>query len=190
MKVVFGLGNPGTAYKNTLHNIGFWLVEKLATHFNCNWKREHSTSLTCSFQIENEDILLVKPKTYMNLSGKSASYILNKYQIAKSDFILISDDVNLPIGKIRFRSQGSSGGHNGIKSVIAALGTNEFPRLRIGIGSPDFDQELADFVLGNWTEEEFEKMQKVISMAEEAIIFALQEGIIKSMNKYNGMDII
>ena len=187
---MFGLGNIGDAYKDTRHNIGFWIVERLAAHFGSGWKKEDFTCITSSFQIEDEKILFVKPTTYMNLSGRAAEYIVTKYAIDLSDFILISDDLNLPIGKIRFRLKGSSGGHNGIKSIISYLGTNEFPRLRVGIGNPEQNGLVVDFVLGHYTEEEKESINKVIEVVQEAIIYALQNGIAGSMNKYNGMNII
>ena len=187
MKVVFGLGNIGDAYKDTRHNIGFWLVERLANHFNSKWKREDSTCIISSFQIKNEKILLVKPKTYMNLSGKAAIRIITKYDVNLSDFILISDDINLPIGKLRFRLKGTSGGHNGIKSVISYLETNEFPRLRIGIGGPNQNEEVADFVLGKYSAEEKIVISKVIAVAQDAVIYALQNSVEAAMNKYNGL---
>lgn len=190
MQLVLGLGNIGEKYKDTRHNIGFWVVEALAKAFNADWDTDGDVALTATIPLDDEDIVLAKPTTFMNLSGKAAFYLLNQYQINISDFILINDDVSLPIGKIRFRRKGGSGGHNGIKSVISYLETEQFSRLKVGIGNPQEDMDLVEFVLGKYADDEAAKMEKVVEICKEAILYYLKNDIKDAMNKYNGINII
>lgn len=190
MQLVLGLGNIGEKYTDTRHNIGFWIVEALAKAFHADWQTDGDVALTARTALDDEEIVLAKPTTFMNLSGKAAFYLLNKYQINISDFIIINDDVSLPIGKIRFRSKGGSGGHNGIKSVISYLDTEQFSRLKVGIGNPQEDMDLVEFVLGEYSDEEAAKMETVVEICKEAILYYLKSDINDAMNKYNGINII
>lgn len=190
MQLVLGLGNIGEKYTDTRHNIGFWIVEALAKALDADWQTDGDVALTARIALDDEEIVLAKPTTFMNLSGKAAFYLLNKYQINISDFIIINDDVSLPIGKIRFRSKGGSGGHNGIKSVISYLDTEQFSRLKVGIGNPQEDMDLVEFVLGEYSDEEAAKMETVVEICKEAILYYLKSDINDAMNKYNGINII
>jgi PTH1 family peptidyl-tRNA hydrolase len=190
VQLVLGLGNIGEKYTDTRHNIGFWIVEALAKAFHADWQTDGDVALTARIALDDEEIVLAKPTTFMNLSGKAAFYLLNKYQINISDFIIINDDVSLPIGKIRFRSKGGSGGHNGIKSVISYLDTEQFSRLKVGIGNPQEDMDLVEFVLGEYSDEEAAKMETVVEICKEAILYYLKSDINDAMNKYNGINII
>ncbi len=171
--IIIGLGNPGEKYENTRHNVGFMVLDKLSK----SWKRGPNY-LYSDINIFGEKVRLVKPTTYMNLSGEVFKYLPH------DDIIVVYDDLDLPLGRIRIRKNGSAGGHNGIKSIISFIG-QDFPRIRIGIGPKPQDIDAADYVLSNFSREEFEKLEKVIELTIEAIESIISEGIDKAMNKYN-----
>ncbi|SDH66537.1 peptidyl-tRNA hydrolase, PTH1 family [Fervidobacterium changbaicum] len=177
MLIIIGLGNPGEKYANTRHNVGFMVLDRLGK----SWK-SGPNYLYSDVNIAGQKVKLVKPTTYMNLSGEVFKYLPH------DDIIVVYDDLDLPLGRIRIRKDGSAGGHNGIKSIISYIGQN-FPRIRIGIGPKPKEVDAADFVLSNFSPEEFEKLRKVIDLAVEAIETIVSEGIEKAMNRYNSIQV-
>lgn len=187
MFLVVGLGNPGAEYAWTRHNLGFMLIDKLAAEAGTTVKRRECRSLVGSAVIENERVRLVKPQTFMNVSGEAVACLLEKYQIdeASKSLLVISDDLALPFGKIRLRERGSAGGHNGLKSIISALGTNDFTRLRIGIQPDHPVSDAKAFVLDQIHKPRREEVEKIIGQAAEAVHSVLRDGIKKAMSIYN-----
>jgi PTH1 family peptidyl-tRNA hydrolase len=184
--LIVGLGNPGATYEKTRHNLGFMLIDKLARAENSQIKREECRALLGRVEIENRLIELVKPQTFMNLSGESINCLLKKESRNRKNLIVISDDLALPLGKIRLRARGSAGGHNGLKSIEECLKTQEFIRLRIGIqpDHPIFDTKR--FVLENFSKNDLETVEKVLDESAEAIHSVILNGIEKAMAKHNG----
>lgn len=185
MKLIVGLGNIGDKYCFTRHNAGFMVADKFAILNNSEFKSE--PKLKCfltKFKSDDKDYMIIKPTTFMNLSGESVIAVMNYYKIDKKDLLVIYDDLSLPLGKIRYRSDGSDGGHNGIKSIIKHLGGNDFARLKIGIG-PQPPIPAENFVLGNFSKEELEKLKPVLNTAIESINFYFDNGIQKTQNMYN-----
>ncbi len=185
MKLIIGLGNVGAKYTFTRHNVGFMLVDKIALDNSVEFRENTKLkSLITKFYSEDEEVMLVKPTTYMNLSGEAMRAVIDYYKIAVEDMIIVYDDLSLNLGKIRFRANGSDGGHNGIKSIIQHLGTKNFARLKIGIGpQPPIPSEA--FVLQNFPKESLTELKDVLSLSEEAIQFFFKNGIEKTQNKYN-----
>jgi PTH1 family peptidyl-tRNA hydrolase len=183
--LVVGLGNPGAAYEQTRHNLGFMLVERLARETNSPIKREECRALVGRAGIENRTVELVKPQTYMNLSGESLSCLLKKPERDAKRLIVVTDDLALPLGKIRLRPKGSAGGHNGLKSIINCLRTEEFIRLRIGIQP---EHPLADakrFVLEKFSKSDFETVEKVLEESAAAVRTVIRDGVDKAMAQFN-----
>jgi len=183
MKLIAGLGNFENKYLFTRHNVGFMAVDFFAQKHNQSFKTENKLkSMISKFKLGGEDILLIKPLTYMNLSGEALIAAMNFYKIEKKDVLVVYDDISLDLGKTRFRANGSDGGHNGIKSIIQVLGSKDFDRLKIGIGpQPNIPSE--NFVLQNFQKEELETLKEVLK--KPLIEFYLKEGIEKSQNVYN-----
>lgn len=186
MFVVIGLGNPGNKYRKTRHNVGFDTIECLGETHNIKISKIKFKSIYGEGRIGNEKVLLVKPQTYMNNSGISALEILRYYDIPIENIIVIYDDVDIDFGSLRIRPKGSAGSHNGMKSMIYHLQDDEFPRVRIGVGSPKEQQDLADFVLSGFNKEEREIIDITIKKASEAVESIIIKGINKAMNEYNG----
>jgi PTH1 family peptidyl-tRNA hydrolase len=187
MYLIVGLGNPGSEYEWTRHNVGFLLVDKLAAGAGVTVKRRECRSLVGGGVIEGQRSKLVKPQTYMNLSGEAVACLRAKddqLEIGKS-LIVISDDLALPFGTIRLRARGSAGGHNGLKSMIAALGTNEFIRLRIGIQPEHPVSDAKKFVLDEFASAERRALKEILERSVAAVRSVLQEGIAKAMSLYN-----
>lgn len=185
MKIIVGLGNPGDEYVNTRHNVGFMTVDALARHYGVvNWKNKFD-ALIAEIKLDGETILLVKPQTFMNLSGSTVGQIFRWYKATLDDVIAIYDDMDLPVGKIRLRKRGSSGGHRGVESLLVHLGKEEFARVRIGIGRPQAGWTVNAHVLANFTKEEQEPIAKVIIDLVPAIEAIVKDGIDKAMNKFN-----
>ena len=184
--LIVGLGNPGLRYEKTRHNLGFMLVDWLAREFQTQVKREECRSLIGRAEIENQKAELVKPQTFMNLSGEAVSCLLRKENRSAEKLIVISDDLALPIGTIRLRAKGSAGGHNGLKSMIQCLRTEEFIRLRIGI-QPEhpLQRDTKDFVLENFSKTDLETVEKVLEQSAKAIRAVLSDGIEKAMAEFN-----
>ena len=185
MKLVVGLGNPGKQYEKTKHNIGFIVVDAIADSVPHTPWREEQGAEVCSITVAGEKVLLVKPQTFMNVSGESVGPLMRYYKIDPSDVYCIYDDMDLPVGKLRIRPNGSSGGHNGIKSLISHLGTENFPRFRVGIGRPLPQWTVIDHVLAPFSEESQEKVQKGIKDTVKAVLGTLEVGIDKGMNQFN-----
>jgi peptidyl-tRNA hydrolase, PTH1 family len=187
MWLIVGLGNPGAEYEWTRHNLGFMLIDKLAAEAGATVKRKECRSLVGAATIENERVRLVKPQTFMNLSGEAVNGLMAKEEIEdpSKSLIVISDDLALPFGTIRLRERGSAGGHNGLKSIIGAIGTHEFMRLRIGI-QPDHPVDDAKaFVLDQFRKPQRAEVEKILDKAAEAVHSVLRDGIKKAMSVYN-----
>lgn len=187
MRLIVGLGNPGTEYEWTRHNLGFMVVDWLAREANALVKRKECGALVGRAVLEGEALELVKPQTYMNLSGESVACLFAKHELKKeaSALIVVSDDLALPFGKIRLRARGSAGGHNGLKSIIAALKTEEFIRLRIGIQPEHPLGDTKRFVLDEFPRSERAEVEKVLERSAEALRAVLRDGIDKAMAQYN-----
>lgn len=190
MRLIVGLGNPGAEYEWTRHNLGFMVVDWLAREANAQVKRKECRALVGRALLEGEAIELVKPQTYMNLSGESVACLIAKHELKKeakeaAALIVISDDLALPFGKIRLRARGSAGGHNGLKSIIAALKTDEFIRLRIGIQPEHPLGDTKRFVLDEFSRSERAEIEKVLERGAEALRAVLRDGIDKAMALYN-----
>jgi PTH1 family peptidyl-tRNA hydrolase len=191
MKLIVGLGNPGYLYARHRHNIGFMCVGHLGKLFRISFDRKQGNARTGMGAIARNNVILARPQTYMNASGESVSVLMKKLNISPADLIVIHDDLDLPVGKIRLRLGGGSGGHKGIESIIQRLGTRDFNRVRVGIGRPDADSDTAkeeaviSYVLSDFTPEEKEIIDTAIPQACEAVAAILAEGITEAMNKYN-----
>ena len=187
MKLIVGLGNPGSEYERTRHNVGFLLIDKLAVDVSVTVKRRECRSLVGSGVIEGQRSKLVKPHTFMNLSGEAVACLIAKDELAEVDrsLIVISDDLALPFGTIRLRARGSAGGHNGLKSIIAALGTNEFIRLRIGIQPEHPVSDAKQFVLDEFAAVERRALKEILERGADAVRSVLRDGIAKAMSLYN-----
>ncbi len=183
--LIVGLGNPGARYEKTRHNLGFMLIDRLAREFQTQIKREECRSLIGRAEIENQKAELVKPQTFMNLSGEAISCFLKKETRNAKKLIVVSDDLALPLGTIRLRAKGSAGGHNGLKSIIQCLRTEEFIRLRIGIQPEHPLRDTKDFVLENFSKTDLETVEKVLEQSAKAIRAVLSDGIEKAMAIWN-----
>ena len=185
MKLIVGLGNPGSEYENTRHNTGFLTLDKLADKLNVSVNRRAFNALIGKMDYKGEKVILMKPQTYMNNSGDAVGKAVRYYRLnPEEDVIVVYDDLDLPVGKIRLREKGSAGGHNGIKSIIAHLGTSEFNRIRIGIGS-DKRKDTIDYVLGNMGGEEKKLWIESMDTASDALKECMDTSFQKVMNKYN-----
>ena len=183
--LIVGLGNPGLQYERTRHNLGFMLIERLASETQTTVKREECRALIGRAVIENQLAELAKPQTFMNLSGESVSCLLKKPERSLKKTIVISDDLALPFGSIRLRPKGSDGGHNGLKSIIACLKTQDFIRLRIGIQPEHPISDSRRFVLENFSKNDFAEVEKILERSADAIRTAIADGIEKAMAKFN-----
>jgi len=183
--LIVGLGNPGTSYEKTRHNLGFMLVDRLAREAQTQIKRDECRALIGRAVIENSMVELAKPQTYMNLSGESVSCLLSKQDRAVETLIVISDDLALPLGTIRLRPKGSHGGQNGLRSIIDCLRTSDFIRLRIGIMPEHPISNASNFVLENFAKGEIETIDKVLERSADAIRSVVSEGVEKAMAKFN-----
>lgn len=183
MKMIVGLGNPGKEYEKTRHNVGFMAIDRLSDVYNIPVTKKESQALTGKGWIDGQQVLLVKPQTYMNESGRAVQQLLHYYD-SIDDFIIIHDDMDLPLGKIRFKQKGSAGGHNGLKSIIAQLNSNVFDRLKVGIGH-DAHNNVIHHVLSGFYKDEAETIKEVIAHMDEYCAFWLKEGIVPTMNRYN-----
>lgn len=184
--LVVGLGNPGAKYENTRHNVGFMTADALAGRNGEPIRRVKYHALTSEAVIGGQSVLLMKPTTFMNLSGQAVSEAARFYKIPADHVLVISDDVDLPLGKLRIRKSGSAGGHNGLKHIIQLLGTDQFPRLKIGVGGkPHPDYNMADWVLGQFQGEDKKAIDDAVARAADAVECLLADGIDRAMNQYN-----
>lgn len=185
MKIIVGLGNPTREYAGTRHNVGFSVIYNISDAYNIPVETKKHKALIGKGVIEGEKVVLAMPQTYMNLSGESVRELMDFYKCDLSDLIVIYDDISLDVGKLRIRSKGSAGGHNGIKNIIAHLGTQEFARIKIGVGEKPAKMDLADYVLGHFSKEEQPVIRESADRAREAVATILTEGIASAMNKFN-----
>lgn len=190
MKLIAGLGNPGAAYIGTPHNVGFDVVELLAVRFEAPWRNSSRfQALLTRIQHPQETLLLAKPQTFMNLSGSSVAPMLRYHNATPSDLIVVVDDVDLPLGMLRIRPAGGSGGHRGVASVIEALGTEKFTRVRIGVGR-DGNGNLVDHVLQKFASEQIKLVREAVEAAADAIECLVDKGLSEAMNRFNGWNAI
>ena len=186
MYIIAGLGNPGLPYEGTRHNAGFDVIDVLAREYNISVDYRKNRALIGKGIIEGRKVILAKPQTYMNLSGESIRGLVDYYKVdEESELIVIYDDVSLDPGQIRIRKKGSAGGHNGIKSIIAHLGTEVFPRVKVGVGQKPRQYDLADYVLGHFSREEREQMAEGYRHAAEAVKYMVTDRVDEAMNEYN-----
>jgi len=185
MYLIVGLGNPGSKYDTTRHNIGFEVVERVAYDNDIKINIKKHKGLIGQGMIGKEKVLVVKPQTYMNLSGECISELLNFYKEDKKNLIVIYDDTSLDVGALRIRTKGSAGGHNGIKSIIQHLGTNEFTRIKVGVGEKPPGWDLANYVLGRFTSEELPEIVKIVEQASKATEKIITDGVDVAMNQFN-----
>ena len=185
MKIIAGLGNPGLQYAKTKHNVGFMLLDALAQHLGASPWKEAFTSLISEVRIVGEKIFLVKPQTYMNESGSAIGPMLAYYKVGLEDLVVVHDDMDIPAGMIRIRKKGGSGGHNGIKSIIAHVGGEKFPRIRIGIGRPMPGWSVIDHVLAPFSSEDIPRIHTAIEMLLPAVSTIVTDGVDLAMNRYN-----
>lgn len=185
MFLIVGLGNPGSEYEKTRHNAGFMAIDKLAKILKIDIKKNKFDALLGEGMINGEKVILAKPQTYMNLSGVSVSQIMDFYKIDTDNLIVIYDDIDIELGKIRIRKNGSAGTHNGMRNIVQMLATEDFPRVRVGTDKPKYDMNLADYVLAKMNKEEFEKLDIATTKAAEATEKILINGIQVAMNEYN-----
>lgn len=185
--LVVGLGNPGPKYDWTRHNMGFLVIDELAEREKVPVQKLKHKALTNTVVIGDRSVLLMKPTTYMNLSGESVGQAARFYKIPPERILVISDDVALPQGKLRIRRSGSAGGHNGLKNIIAHLGSEGFPRIKVGVGGkPHPDSDMADWVLGKFTGQDKKTIEEAIQRAADAVEVLLKAGVDQAMSKFNG----
>ncbi len=180
------LGNPGDQYENTRHNVGWMVADEVADRQNAPIQRLKFKALTNILTISGEKVLVMKPVTYMNLSGEAVRPAADFYKVPPEHILVVSDDTALAVGRLRIRKSGSAGGHNGLKNIIQQLGTDQFPRLRVGVGEkPHPDYDLADWVLGRFTGEDKKAIDASVQRAADAVECILKDGLDRAMNKFN-----
>jgi len=185
--MIVGLGNPGREYEKTRHNVGFRVTDLLAQQLKTKIDRLKFKALTRQVNIGGKKVLLVQPQTYMNVSGAAVSALATFYKIKPERILVIFDDISLPVGRIRVRRDGSAGGHNGIKSIIQSLGTDQFPRVKVGVGGkPHPEYDLADWVLSKFSAQEEKDLAPAMANAAEAALLVLEQGVEKAASAYNG----
>lgn len=186
MYIIAGLGNPGKQYEGSRHNVGFMTVDVLAEKYGIEIKEKAHKALIGKGVIEGRKVILVKPQTYMNLSGESIRSVMDYYKVEPSEFIVIYDDISLEPGNLRIRKKGSAGGHNGIKNIILHLGTQDFARVRVGVGAKPERMDLADYVLGHFSKDEMPLMEQSFKDGAAAVVTMMNEGVDAAMNQFNG----
>ena len=184
--LIVGLGNPGREYRETRHNIGFLLMDRLAVNLNARFTRLQSKALVASTTYHERKIILAKPQTFMNLSGQSVQGLIHFYKLPLTNILIAHDDLDLPPGTIRIRPDGGSAGQKGMSSILERLGTDEFPRLRLGVGRPPGQMQAPDYVLQDFSNGERILISETLNRAMEAALTFVTEGLNAAMNKYNG----
>jgi PTH1 family peptidyl-tRNA hydrolase len=192
VNLIVGLGNPGPRYVQSRHNVGFWCVNRLGRAHDIPLKTRARLATTGRGRLADHDVLFVKPRTFVNLSGRAVAALVGRYDVAPSDLLVVYDDLDLPLGRLRVRARGSHGGHKGMKSIIEAIGSQDFPRIRIGIGRPHvggrptYDpEEVADYVLAPLTAADRRLLEETVGRATEAVSVILTEGVEAAMDRYN-----
>lgn len=186
MKLIAGLGNPTPQYEGTRHNVGFEVLDRMAEQYRIPLDTAKHKGFYGKGRVEGQQVILLKPMTYMNLSGESVAEAARYFKIAPEDVIVVYDDINLDVGRLRIRPKGSAGGHNGMKNIIAHLGTDVFPRIRVGVGMKPPKMDLAAYVLSRFSAEEQAVMEAAYDRACQAAVMLLQEQLEQAMNAYNG----
>lgn len=184
--LIVGLGNPGRGYKETRHNIGFMVVDRLAARLGLAFSRLESKALVTRGEHRGKKVILAKPQTFMNLSGQAVSGLMRFYKVPLEHLLVVYDDVDLPLGTLRLRPSGGAGGQKGMLSVIERLGTQDFPRMRLGIDQPPGRMEAADYVLQEFSRAQAEHLPEILDRAAEAVLTFIEEGLEAAMNRYNG----
>lgn len=185
--LIVGLGNPGREYEKTRHNAGFRAIDLLADKLNCKVDRLKFQGLYCQALYGGKKLFLLKPQTYMNLSGRSVLQLSSYFNIPPQNIIVMFDDISLPPGRLRIRADGSAGGHNGIKSIISEVGTQDFPRVKIGVGAkPHAEQDLADWVLSTFSAKEEKDLVSALERAADAALTIIEKGVPEAANRFNG----
>lgn len=184
MYLIVGLGNPGKEYEHTRHNVGFDIIDLFADKYNISINRIKFKGIYGETNINGEKVILLKPQTFMNLSGESVKEVADFYKIPNENIIVVYDDISLDVGSLRIRQKGSAGGHNGIKNIIANMSTDVFPRIKVGVGKPEHD--LVNHVLGKFSKEQREQLEKTFQPSIEAIETIITKNISEAMNKFNG----
>lgn len=185
MKIIVGLGNPGAKYAGTRHNVGFSVIDELAERYNIKADTKKHKALVGKGVYEGEKLILAMPQTFMNLSGESVREIMDFYKCTPEDLIVVYDDIDLAVGRIRVRERGSAGGHNGMKNIIQHVGSQDFVRVRVGIGSKPANMELADYVLSRFGKNELEDIRHSCTLACDAITTIITDSAVTAMNRYN-----
>ncbi|MCL0029182.1 aminoacyl-tRNA hydrolase [Dehalococcoidia bacterium] len=183
--IVVGLGNPEPQYESSPHNVGFWCIGHLADRHGLTLNRAHRTTRLADGEIEGSLVALARPRTYVNRTGDAVRYLLDRYRVACERLLIVCDDIALPPGKIRLRPRGSAGGHNGIKSIIAALGVESFARLRIGVGQPPPGTDQIGYLLNEMAPDRHRQVEEAVERATDAVACLLTEGITEAMNRFN-----
>ena len=186
MILIVGLGNPGMEYAATRHNVGFDMLTYLGDRYDIALRSKEGRAVVGKGFIEGQKVILAQPQTYMNLSGESVRALMDFYKLDEEDLVVICDDINLSVGQVRIRPKGSAGGHNGIKSIIQHIGTQEFTRIRIGVGGKPEGGDLVKHVLGRFSREEDGMLRDVFALAEEVLLEILTEDVASAMNRVNG----
>jgi PTH1 family peptidyl-tRNA hydrolase len=186
LRLVAGLGNPGDKYRRTRHNLGFLVIDVLAARGDARAARDEDDAWVAEAEVAGEPTLLVKPQSFMNRSGVPIERLLVKQELAPKDLVVVVDDAALEIGTLRIRERGTHGGHNGLRSIIDLLGTDEFPRVRVGIRKEEPPEDLAAFVLAEFPPEDVLVVQEIVGWAADAVACLLREGAEEAMNRYNG----
>jgi len=184
--LIAGLGNPGREYRQNRHNVGFMVLDRLAARLGLSFSRLESKALLTKGEHSGRRLLLAKPQTYMNLSGQAVGALLRYYKVPLENLLVIYDDVDLPLGTLRLRPGGGSSGQKGMASIIERLGSQDFPRLRVGIGRPPGRQQAADYVLEDFTGQEVALLSEILDRAAEAVLTFTVEGLTTAMNRFNG----
>ena len=185
--LVVGLGNPGSKYENTRHNMGFLALDMLAEKEKFQFSKLRFKAWTATVELGGEKVLVMKPQTYMNLSGESVGEAARFFKIPADHVVVISDDISLPTGKLRIRPSGSAGGHNGLKSIIQHLGSDQFPRIKVGVGSPQHaDHDIVDWVIGKPVGDDAKLLKQTLEKAADAVSAVIAQGPQKAMNQFNG----
>lgn len=184
MKLIIGLGNPGKKYENTRHNCGFMVLDRLSEKLHVSINQSKFKGLYVKTKYHDEDVVLLKPQTFMNLSGESVQEIMRFFKISLEDIVVVYDDMDIPVGKLRLRQSGSAGGHNGIKNIIAHVGSKQFNRIRVGIDRHPY-MDVIDYVLSKFSKDEQATINEAVDKASDALLLYLDKGFVASMNQYN-----
>ncbi len=187
IKLVVGLGNPGKEYERTRHNVGWMVVDRISRMLDCSFSKEKFKGFVAECSVEGKKVFLLKPTTFMNRSGESVGEFMRFYKLKPSEILVVYDDLDLPLGKVRVRPKGSSGGHRGVLSIEQHIGTNEFPRIRVGIGRPERKEDVVNYVLSPFFAEEKEKVEEVIKRAAKCAVEVILNGSVDNsiMSKCN-----